>query len=255
MQAISQRPVLMLVRSKPAISASSSVLPSIVVMAIGFHAAILHFKWDLFGPFHIKDLLRLHALLQQILILFHSRRTIISQAPQPFVRDMRTASYRSASSADVGEAVGCTYDSLTTKGVYFGSLRIHVLPLVSYLNLERLSSCGGRLFGFLYTLDRRSEVSTWLLMRLPYVPSHRIIANPACKTFLGSSPSNNKTWNIEYAAVLDSSPTSNNAWNMMKEIFQSGVKISRPKAIYSSKVASEDVQVKRDVMATSTDNA
>ncbi|KAI7729671.1 hypothetical protein M8C21_004453, partial [Ambrosia artemisiifolia] len=87
---------------------------------------------------------------------------------------------------------------------------------------RRLSSRGGRLL----------EVSTRLLMRLPCVPSHRIMADPICKTFLGSSPSTNKSWNIEYAAVLDSSPCSNNSWNMKKEILQGGVQISRPKEKY-----------------------
>ncbi|KAI7734158.1 hypothetical protein M8C21_028878, partial [Ambrosia artemisiifolia] len=105
---------------------------------------------------------------------------------------------------------------------------------------RRLSSLGGRLFGFLYTLGRRLEISTRLLMRLPCVPSHRIMADPTCKTFLGSSPSTNKSWNIEYATVLDSSPSSNNSWNMMKEILQGGVEISRPK---------------EDVIATLTHNA
>ncbi|KAI7734963.1 LOW QUALITY PROTEIN: hypothetical protein M8C21_014600, partial [Ambrosia artemisiifolia] len=147
---------------------------------------------------------------------------------------------------------------------------------------RRLSSHGGRLFGFLYTLDRR--ISTRLLMRLPCVPSHRIMPDPTCKTFLGSSPRTNKSWNIEYAVVLDSSPSSNNSWNMMKEILQGGVEISRPKVIYCmlnshnkhahneelhslfrkksipqikipSKVASEDVRVKEDVIATLTHNA
>ncbi|KAI7740731.1 hypothetical protein M8C21_005902 [Ambrosia artemisiifolia] len=96
---------------------------------------------------------------------------------------------------------------------------------------RRLGSPSGRLFGFLYTLDKRIEVSTRLLMRRPCVPSHRIMADPTCNTFLGSSPSTNKSWNIEYAALLDSSP-SNNSWNMMKEILQGGVLISRPKVIY-----------------------
>ncbi|KAI7750126.1 hypothetical protein M8C21_013374, partial [Ambrosia artemisiifolia] len=97
---------------------------------------------------------------------------------------------------------------------------------------RRLSSRGIRLFGFLYTLDRRLEVSTRMLIRLRCVPCHRIMADPTCNTFLGSSPSTNKSWNIEYAAVLDSSPSSNNSWNMMKEILQGGVLISRPKVIY-----------------------
>ncbi|KAI7750123.1 hypothetical protein M8C21_013371 [Ambrosia artemisiifolia] len=81
-------------------------------------------------------------------------------------------------------------------------------------------------------VDRRLEVSTRLLIRLPCLPSHRIMADPTCNTFLGSSPSTNKSWNIEYDAVLDSSPSSNNSWNMMKEILQGGVLISKPKVIY-----------------------
>ncbi|KAI7752460.1 hypothetical protein M8C21_020683, partial [Ambrosia artemisiifolia] len=97
---------------------------------------------------------------------------------------------------------------------------------------HRLGSRGGRLYGFLYTLDRRIKVSTRLLIRLPCVPSHTLMADPTCNTFLGSSPSTNKSWSIEYATLLDSSPSSNNSWNMMKEILQHGVLISRPKVIY-----------------------
>ncbi|KAI7752728.1 hypothetical protein M8C21_005016, partial [Ambrosia artemisiifolia] len=82
------------------------------------------------------------------------------------------------------------------------------------------------------TLESTLEISTRLLMRLPCVPSHRIMADPTCKTFLGSSPSTNKSWNIKYAAVLDSSPSSNNSWNMMKEILKSGIQVSGPKVIY-----------------------
>ncbi|KAI7733476.1 hypothetical protein M8C21_008401, partial [Ambrosia artemisiifolia] len=77
---------------------------------------------------------------------------------------------------------------------------------------RRLSSRSGRLFGFLYTLDRKLEVSTRPLIRLPCVPSHRIMADPTCNTFLGSSPSTNKSWNIEYSAVLDSSPRNFAMW-------------------------------------------
>ncbi|KAI7752703.1 hypothetical protein M8C21_029236, partial [Ambrosia artemisiifolia] len=156
---------------------------------------------------------------------------------------------------------------------------------------RRLSSHGGRLFGFLYTLDRRFAISTWLLMRLPCVPSHGTMANPTCKAFLGSSLSTNKSWNINYVAILDSSPRN----------LQSGIEISWPKVIYcmlnsrnkhvrneelhslfgkksiprikiqdnsgffskfiiiiaasSSKVASEDVRMKEDAIATLTHNA